>query len=177
MKTHYSIRLMFLLTIIGIFISGFISFGFIVIYKSIGTSFDFIGILVGVLFIWLGSGYLTLMVGKIKTIEFRNGILRIRKPLLNRYFESELSKIKYIDFEWQMTWNTMRGVLIKLEDGKVEQISIKEYRNSNEFIDLITKSCQRDDTIKPNILTRQLKIFMIIGLLIVLGFILLKLIK
>jgi hypothetical protein len=71
----------------------------------------------------------------------------------------------------------MRGILIQLDNGVVEKISIREYRNSKDFIDLIAKSCERDDTIKTNIWTKGLKKIMFIGLIIVIGFILLKISK
>lgn len=131
----------------------------------------------GILFLWIGLGYYSLIAGSIKKIEFRNGLLIIRKPLLRKYYEIELSKIKYLDFEWQSAWCTMRGILIQLDNGVIEKISIREYSNSRNFIDLITKSCNRDETIKPKIWTKELKVFMIVGLIIVIGLLLLKTMK
>jgi hypothetical protein len=177
MITKTSIRLIILLILSGLFIIGFITLGLFLLYKTIISSNDLILSLSGVLFIWIGLGYYTLIAGTIKTIEINNGLLIIRKPLLRKYVEIELSSIKYLDFEWQMTWSTVRGILIKLDNGIIEKISIREFSNSKDFIDLIKKSCDRDDTIKQIIWTKELKVFMIIGLIIAVGFILLKTIK
>jgi hypothetical protein len=169
MKTRHSIGSIISLIVIGIFTLAIFLFGSFMIYWIEKISFNLNGILMGILFIWIGFGFLVLVIGRIKIMEFHNGILKIRKPLFNKNYENELTKIKYLDFEWQMTWNTMRGILIKLENGLVEQVSIQEFSNSRDFIDLITKSCQRDETIKPKIWTRKLKIFLFIGLIIVAG--------
>jgi len=173
MKIRHNIRYLILLTLIAIFIFGFISLGLFVIYKSLLTSIDIMGIITGTILLWIGLGYLTLIVEKIKTMELRDRILVIKKPFLNKRYEIELSKIKYCDFEWQMTWNTMRGILIKV-NNKIEQISIKEYRNSKDFIDLIKKNCEIDNSLKPLIWTRAFKIFLLIGLILLLGLIIFK---
>ncbi|QQS51089.1 MAG: hypothetical protein IPM71_16260 [Bacteroidota bacterium] len=161
---------------IAIFIVGFISFGIFVIYKSFLTSIDFMGIITGTTLLWIGLGYLTLIVGRIKTIELRDKILIIKKPFLNKRYEIELTKIKYLDFEWEMTWNTMKGILIKI-NNKIEQISIKEYSNSKDFIDLIKTNCEKDNSLKPAIWTKELKLFLLIGLIILFGLIVFKIIK
>jgi len=176
MKTRHSIRLLILLTLIAIFIVGLISFGILVTYKSLLTSIDIMGIITGAVFIWMGLGYFILIVGRIKTMELRDKVLIIKKPLLNKRYEIELTKIKYHDFELQMTWNTMKGVLIKI-NNEIEQISVKEYSNSKHFIDLIKNNCEKDNSLKPTIWTRELKIFLLIGLVILIGLIMFKVTK
>jgi hypothetical protein len=174
MKTKYSIRLIILLTVIGIFISGFVTIGIFVLIKTNATSLNFMGLLTVSLFIWIGMSYIALMIGKIKKLEFQNGNLIIRKPFLNRIAIIELSRIKYHEFEWEMSWQTMKGILIKLDNGDIEKIGSKEYKNSDDFISLITKSCEKDDTLKPKLWTKEIKVIMITGMIIILGFIVLK---
>ena len=72
MTTKLSIRLIILLILIGLFISGFIAFGLFLIYKYILSDNDLMIGLSGILFLWIGLGYYSLIAGSIKKIEFRN---------------------------------------------------------------------------------------------------------
>ena len=170
MKTRHSIRFILLLTIIGILILGLIIFGFSILYDTTIIEFDLTGIFGGLIFVWMGLGYLVLMIDKIKIIEIKDNIFIIRKPLINIYHECSLKKLYVTKFKEEMAWNTITGILIKLDNGNIEKISIKEYSNSKELIEIITKTCDKDDTLTINIWTQQLKIFLLSGLTILIVF-------
>jgi hypothetical protein len=176
MKSHHSFRQVFLYLVIALFILAFIGFGIFLIYRAFNLSLNINLILLGILLIWMGLGYLTLMIGRYKIIELANSNsnLIIKKPFLGKSLKSELSKVRYCDFEYNLNWNTIKGILIQFENGDVEQISLKEYKNSRDIVTLIKDSCKYDETIKEKFWTKELKIFLIIGFFIVLGFITLK---
>ncbi|NOU61983.1 hypothetical protein [Marinifilum caeruleilacunae] len=175
MKSKHTLRILSLYFVIAIFIVGLIRLGVLCLnfgaYKSEGV----VGIIGGLLLIWMGLGYFALMVGKIKRILIKDNNLIVRKILLNKESESRLSKVQFTEFEWQMTWNTVRGILVRLENGEIEQISIKEFYNSHELIKLIKENGIKDDSIKPKIHTGSFKVFMLLGILISIAMLLLKL--
>ena len=78
MTTKHSVSLIILLILIGLFITGFITLGLLLIYKFILSDNDLMIGLSGFLFIWMGLGYYSMIAGSIKTMEFCNGLLIIR---------------------------------------------------------------------------------------------------
>ncbi len=175
MKTQYSIRFIILIFLSLIQNIGLIVFS-IVIFKISIPNVDLMGFIIGSVFLWLGIGNLYIVLISVKLIEINNDNIIIKNPFLFKKYETELSLIKYLEFEEQLTWNTRKGILISLNNGDVVQIKIKEYKNSYEFIKLISDSCKRDETIKQKIWIKGLKFFLFFGLIILIGLLIVKII-
>jgi len=163
MKTRFSNKLIILYPILGLFLLAFLLFGLLIIYRTI-QEFDFMGLIVGSVFLWMSIGFGSLLIDKVIRFEISNGTLIIKYVLTGRMIKTELSNVKYKEFDWgEMYWTKMKGIVIKIDNEKTEQISRPSFRNSTEFIDLITKSCDKDNSIRPNFDYKKLKVFLSIG--------------
>lgn len=167
MKTRHSVRTKILFSLPIIFSLIFIAVGMFLIY-DFWISSDYMLFWSGAMFLWMGSGYLYVVTTNVKIFELHDRFLVIRKPFYKFRVEIELSKVKYTNFQEELTWNTRRGIMIKA-DNEILQIEIKEYSNSKDFIEYITKNCEKDDSIKMKIWTKQLAWFLSIGLIILVG--------
>ena len=174
MKSKYSLRTRLLLSFLGVLLFGLIALGIIFIYISTSGDLDHTGLIIGILFLWMGSGYAAITAGRIKSIELSGKTLIIRKPLLNKKTEIGLSKIKYLDFQESLPLNTMKGIMIMHQDG-TDIINIKEYKNSRILTDLIKTNGIKDNSIRPVIWNKQLKYFLLFGVILLFAFLAFKL--
>jgi len=166
MKTKIGIKLIILLPILGILLLGFFLFGLFIIYKTIHNP-ELIGLIAGLMFLWLSVGFSTLLLDELRSFEIRNGTLIIRKTLLGNKTLVELSKVKYSEYDWgEMYWTKMNGILLQFDSKRTIQVNRVNFRNSNEFIEMIKEKCPNDKTIKPKFDYRKLKVFAVFGIII-----------
>ncbi|MDP2692029.1 MAG: hypothetical protein Q8O88_00135 [bacterium] len=169
MKTKISIKLIILLPIFGLLLVGVFVFGLFILYKIIQEP-NFIGLIAVSMFLWMSIGFSYMLFDKIMSFEINNGILTTRKIFTRKEVKTELSKIKYKEYDWgEMYWTKMKGIIIKTDNDKTETLSVSAYRNSTEFIDLIIKSCMRDENLKPNLGYKDARVFLSIGGIILLA--------
>lgn len=173
-KSKYSLRTILLLSFLGTLLFGLIALGIIFIYMSISRGADYFGLIMGVLFLWMGAGYAAITLNRIKSLRLSGKTLIIKKPLLNRKTDIKLSEIKFLDFEESLPLNSMKGIMLKYQDG-TDIINIKEYKNSRIFIDIIKTTGTNDDSIRQVIWDKKLKYYMLFGVILLFVFIFFKL--
>ncbi|MCF6365237.1 MAG: hypothetical protein L3J35_03450 [Bacteroidales bacterium] len=156
------------------FIFIMIVYGIFLVTKA---NLDFEKLLFGMTYIWLGIWVLVALSKTIKIIEIFNETITIKEPLFGKKIVADLSNVKYNDFEFHGKVTVSKGILLKLEDGRIIEIYNKEYLNSSEIINYIIKSCERKPYIKSKKWTKESRIFIIGIVLIFLSIILLELFK
>ena len=75
-----------------------------------------------------------------------------------------LEMSSYNDFEFESIYGKTEGILLRLDVYTVISISNKEYKNSIELINLIKNKSRKTKELKMKILTNELKIFLVLGI-------------
>jgi len=114
--------------------------------SSIISNNDLNDILAGLCFIWIGLWGIYALSKQVKTIEILDDNLIIYYPIIRKKIIDNLSNIKFNDFESRSNLNVLKGILLKLEDGKI--IELYNSKNSTGIINYITKNCERKTYLK-----------------------------
>ena len=166
MKTKISIILIVLLPILILVLLAFFLFGLFSLYKTVREP-DLMGLVISLMFIWFSAGISSLLFNEFRSFELKNRTLLIREILSGRTTETDLSKVKYKEFDWgEMYSIKMKGILLKIDQNRAIQLNRANFRNSNEFIGLIKEKCVSDESIELKTNYRKLKIFMIFGIIV-----------
>ena len=165
MKSIISLKLILLLFFFSLIFLGLLLFGFFMVIKAIFV-FDLTGVLTGLLLIWFCLGLFLLIKGKLKIIKVDSDIITIRNLLGFKIKTYRLSEVLYEEFEFETIYGKTRGILIKLDS--IISISNSEYSNSDLIIKYIKDKCYKGNGLKVEIWNKELKVFIIIGLLILL---------
>jgi len=94
------------------------------------------------------------------------------KFLLGKVTELDLHSIKYKDYDWGRTYGTkMKGILIQTDSKRTVQINRANFRNADDLIEKIKNSGIYEENMKPNFYSKNLKVFLIFGaiLLVLIG--------
>jgi hypothetical protein len=171
MKTKFSIKIIILLPILIILLLGLFSFGLLVLQKTIEKP-EFMGFIVSYMFIWLSLGFISVLINEFRSFEIRNEKLIMTKPLIGKKTEIDLRSIKYKTYDWDRMYGTkMEGILIRTDSKRTIQINQANFRNASDFIEKIKESGIYEENMKPNFDSKNLRIFLILGaiLLILIG--------
>ena len=167
MKSKLSIRLLLLLFISYLLFFSLFFFGFYIFIHNI-IGFDIFGILSGILCLWLSSGLLIIISRKIKIISIKSENVIIRPFFSLKSRSYELSNIFYDDFEFETIYGKTEGIIIELSNNNSITIGSKEYSNSSSIINFIKNKCNKGKCSEIQIWTKDLKIFITIGIMILL---------
>ncbi len=148
---------------------GIFVFGLLMLYKTYQNP-EFIGLIGGMLFLWISIGLGSLLFDELRNFEIKGQKLIIKKPLLFKKTEIDISRVKYSDYDWGegMYWNKMNGILIQLDNKTTIQLNKSNFKNAKEFITEIKKICKQDKTIKAKFDYKKLIVFGAFGGLILL---------
>ncbi len=115
MRTKISIKIIILLPIVGILLAGLFLFGLFILYKVIQEP-DFIGFIVGFMFLWMSTGLGILLFDEFRSFEIKNKTLIIRRILSGKKTTIELSNVRFTEYDWgEINWIIMNGILIQYE--------------------------------------------------------------
>lgn len=163
MKTKFSIRILILLPILIILLLGLFTFGLFALQKTIEKP-EFIGLLSSYMFIWLSLGFISVLINELRSFEIKNGKLIITKFLIGKKSELDLQNIKYKTYDWGRMFGTkMEGILIRTDSKRTVQINRANFRNASDFIEKIKNSGIYEENMKPNFDSKNLRIFLIFG--------------
>ena len=146
---------------------GIFVFGLLILYKTYQNP-EFIGLIGGMLFLWMSIGIGSLLFDELRNFEIKGQKLIIRKPLLLNKTEIDISQVKYAEYNWgeSMYWNKMNGILIQIDSKTIVQLNKSNFKNSTEFINEIKSKCKQDRSIKAKFNSKKLIVFGAFGTLI-----------
>jgi hypothetical protein len=152
---------------------GFISFGIAIVLKSEISGMSIVG---SALFIWIGSGMLSLVLNYFKTIEINTEYITIKTHfglITKRYRFEDIAALNSKPFKNQ--WASYPGLLIRFRNKKQVHIHAHEYENFHEIRKAITDRINRYEEMEIKVWTPALTGIMIAGALILVGLAIVKL--
>ena len=132
-------------------------------------------VFIGVMFLWIGFGFLFLTLISMRTVAIEGEAIRIGTffgIFKNRYHFDDIIAIKSQPFT--NGFGSYSGLLLQLKGGGQVHIHEMEFRNFEDIKDAVSKVAVVDEKLKLQIWTTFAKGFVAIGGLIFLSFVIVK---
>jgi hypothetical protein len=131
----------------------------------------------GTMFLWMGLGYLGLLLMNMKTLELKD-----EKLIIGTFFGLNKKQYSFKDIKsinpmsFSNLFASYPGLLVKLKDERQIHLHEMEFKNFAYFKKVITDKVDRDSTLEIEIWTPFAKTFVAIGGLILLSFVIVKIV-
>jgi len=112
-----------------------------------------------------------MIVSKIKFIKIDSENIEITNLFNLKGYIYRLSEVVYEDFEFESIYGKTGGILLKLNSRKTITISNYEFSNSDLIIKNVKNNCTKGNGLKIEIWNKRLKIFVFIGMILLLAYI------
>jgi len=132
-------------------------------------------VVVSSLFLWIGIGFLGLILKNMKTLELERDIMTVGTffgLIKNQYSFNDIESFNLKSFDNQ--FGSYPGLLLKFRDGRQIHLHKMEFKNFNDFETKILDRVDRDVSLEIQMWTPYTKAFVACGGLIILLLVIVK---